>query len=259
MFKLNCPWLVLLRRRHNKSSTVQHLHFMGGILGRVLVQTVLFDASGDALNKGSDERCKTDGVFEELAAVIISSIVSLIVSSPPGIVAASLHERHFVVGTSLRSSAWKRQLRIWRCKATASVLLAIVYTVAAIVIVLVFLANVAPWSGSKWIEATVIPLGMGIAYMVIALICVYTLHFCSAPHASGSADCSKVRDCCSVCPTPSAGPGYSAADCNRASSELSSLESVVVHCTVHDRFVACRLAAEGASTVLPGSHGIKHL
>lgn len=114
-----------------------------------MVVCLFFQASGGALMKESDPRCKLEGPWENFGRTLVITLISQIVAFVPAFIVHQLGKRRFTIVHSIE--ARQSRLKRWRCQDVALWVVSLAYLIFCFIFVIAFLANVSQEDGGRWL------------------------------------------------------------------------------------------------------------
>lgn len=132
--------------------SLRALLFVSEFLGALMVAAFFFEGTGMVKSNVSDVDCSADGgdFWFELGQILAIVVVSTIIAGLPVMIMSSLHGRRFHKCPFEGSKKWSRQLRAWRVQDKLLWGIGILYNATCILVIALFLANVAPTDLPDW-------------------------------------------------------------------------------------------------------------
>lgn len=170
IFLMSNPLISAFFRCHFQTRAQRVMLFNCELLGALMLTCVFTEASGGAASKNNENKeCESDGVGEQIGALIAFAMVSLLIAGIPVLLISSLQSRSLQKFDYPDCPGWQRQLASWRAQDKLFWCTSLLYATFCALFVAIFLANVSladhgPFGLStsiQLVEDTIlIPLGM---------------------------------------------------------------------------------------------------
>lgn len=152
LLRSQSPWLAVFRFSIFMPASMRGLLLSCRLFGAMLVISLFFQTSGQALVVSSDQNCEEDpkGIVELLAQCLVIGLGSLIIARIPVCILARLHSRQFRFYESENVPDRERQLRVWRHRDVVIWIFGVSYLAICILFLMTFLANIDAGDATEW-------------------------------------------------------------------------------------------------------------
>lgn len=152
LLRSQMPWLAVFRFSIFMPASMRGLLLSCRLFGAMLVISIFFQTSGQALVVSSNQNCEEDpkGIVELLAQCLVIGLGSLIIARIPVCILARLRSRQFRFYESDNVSDMERQLRVWRYRDVLIWVFGLSYLAICILFLMTFLANIDAGDATEW-------------------------------------------------------------------------------------------------------------